>query len=399
MNAKLNILVSGTSIAGPAAAYWLHRIGHTVTLIERSDQLRRAGQNIDVRGTGREVLRLMGLDRELLGRNTGEVGTRFVDDDDRTLWEIPAGTSDSDGPTGQAEILRGELSDILVSALPDDVSLRFGQRITGFAQDRTGVDITINDDVEKRYDLVVVAEGTRSSTRRMVFGDVPTRPLGLYTAFGTIPRGEDDNRYWNWYNAIRGRSVTVRPDNMGTTRVALSFLSPSKGYEGLSINEQKKLLIDMYSDVGWKVPRILDGIANTDELYVDNLAQVFAPTYGKGRVVLLGDAAWCATPLSGLGATLALTGAYVLAGELAWNSTIDAALHHYQAQMKVFVDKAQKLPPGGPRLAHPMTPWGLAAFRTVLRIAGSRPVQAVGAKLPSRPSKADELPHYPELRA
>ncbi|MDG4669352.1 FAD-dependent monooxygenase [Mycobacterium sp. 236(2023)] len=398
MTTKLNILVSGASIAGPAAAYWLQRTGHSVTLIERSHELRQAGQNVDVRGTGREVLRRMNVEKEVLSRNTGETGTRFIDDHGRTLWEIPAGTSDSDGPTGQAEILRGELSKILVDALPDTVTLRFGQRITGLEQDDTGVDVTINDDVHERYDLVVVAEGTRSFTRTMIFGDVPTKPLGLYTAFGTIPLAEDDNRYWNWYNAIGGRSITIRPDNKGTTRVALSFLSPSKGYEDLPKDEQKRLLIDTYSDVGWKAPRILRELADTDELYVDNLTQVFAPTYGKGAAVLLGDAAWCATPLSGLGTTLALTGAYVLAGELARNSTIGAALHRYQEQMSVFVEKARKLPPGGPRLAHPMTRWGLTAFRTALRIAGSRPARALSGKLPSPPSKSEDLPSYPELR-
>lgn len=165
------------------------------------------------------------------------------------------------------------------------------------------------------------------------------------------------------------------------------------------MDDQKKTLIDLYFDLGWKVPRILEGIAGTDELYVDNLTQVFAPTYSKGRVVLLGDAAWCATPASGLGTTLALNGAYVLAGELAWNSSVDAALLHYRQRMKSFVDKAQKLPPGVPRLAHPMSRWGLTAMRAALRIAGSRPVQALGARLPSPRSKAEELPYYPELRA
>lgn len=398
MITPMNILVSGSSIAGPAAAYWLQRTGHTVTLIERSRQLRSAGQNVDVRGAGREVLRRMNLEDEVLARHTGEAGTRFVDDAGRTLWELPAGKSDSDGATAEVEILRGELSEILIDALPEDVTIRFGYRITTLTQDDGGVTVTLNDDIDERYDLVVIAEGNRSSTRQMVFGDVPTNPVGLYTAFCTIPRGEDDNRYWNWFNGTGGRSVTVRPDNTGTTRIALSFLSGPKGYEELPMDEQKKMLAEKFSDVGWKVPRILDGVAETSELYVDYVTQVFAPTYGSGRVVLLGDAAWCATPLSGLGTTLALTGAYVLAGELAWNSTLAAALHSYQDQMKVFVDKAQNLPPGAPRLLHPISRSGVAILRTALRIVGSRPVQALGSRIPSRPPKAQYLPYYPELR-
>lgn len=397
MVAGLRILVSGSSIAGPAAAYWLHRAGNDVTLIERSAQLRQAGQNVDVRGTGREVLRRMGLERKALARNTGEVGTRFVGADGATLWELPAGQSDSDGMTGEVEILRGELSELLVNALPSGVVTRYGHRITDFGQDDDGVTVTLNDGAQERFDLVVVAEGTRSSTRDLVFGSVPTKPLGLYTAFGTVPRASDDDQWWNWYNAPDGRSVTIRPDNRGTTRVTLSFLSPPRGYEDLSIDEQKTAITERFGDVGWKTPRILCDIATTTELYVDYLTQVFAPEYGKGRVVLLGDAAWCATPLSGLGTTLALTGAYVLAGELARNSAVAAALRNYQDQMAVFVDKAHKLPPGTPRLAHPKTARGLAVFRTLLRIAGSRPVRGLASRLPSRPSDAQELPRYPEL--
>lgn len=397
MDTALSVLVCGSSIAGPAAAYWLRRSGHDVTLVERSQQLRTAGQNIDVRGSGREVLRRMNLEREVKAHNTGEIGTRFVDDDDRTLWQIPAGDSDSGGMTANVEILRGDLSRLLVDALPDDTPFRFGRHVTDLGQGGGGVTVTFNDGERERYDLVVIAEGTRSSTRRMVFGEVPTKPLGLYTAFGTIARADDDNLWWNWYNGTGGRSITVRPDNKGTTRIALSFLSPPEGYEDLPIDRQKTVIIEKFADLGWKAPRILHGVADTDELYVDYLTQVFAPTYGAGRVVLLGDAAWCPTPVSGLGTTLALTGAYVLAGELARHDTVASALRDYQEQMAVFVDGAHNLPPGGPRLLHPMTRAGLTALRTVMRIAGSPPVRALGAIIPSRVSRRTDLPHYPEL--
>lgn len=397
MNTALNVLVSGSSIAGPAVAYWLRHNGHDVTLIERSPRLRSAGQNIDVRGSGREVLRLMNLERDVMAHTTGEIGTRFVDDDDHTLWEIPAGESDSDGTTANVEILRGELSRLLVDAMPDGAPIRFGRRITDIGQDDTGATVTLDDGARERYDLVVVAEGTRSTTRRMVFGDVPTKTLGLYTAFGTIPRAEDDNLWWNWYNGTGGRSITVRPDNKGTTRIALSFLSPPRSYEDLPMDRQKAVLIERFADLGWKTPRILRGVADTDELYVDYLTQVFAPNYSSGRVVLLGDAAWCATPVSGLGTTLALTGAFVLAGELARHNTVDSALRGYQERMTAFVDGARNLPPGGPRLLHPMTRAGLTTLRTIMRIAGSPVVQALAARIPARPSRARDLPHYPEL--
>lgn len=110
MDGSLDILVSGASIAGPVAAYWLARAGHRVTVVERADQLRRAGQNIDVRGPGREVLRRMGLEEAVLAAGTDEKGIRFVDDQGRTLAEFSAGTDDTGGATAEVEILRGELA-------------------------------------------------------------------------------------------------------------------------------------------------------------------------------------------------------------------------------------------------------------------------------------------------
>lgn len=238
----------------------------------------------------------------------------------------------------------------------------------------------------------MVAEGAQSTTRTLVFGEVLTRRLGFYIAFGSIDRHADDGRWWTWLNAVGGRSITVRPDNVGTTRVALSFLSGPKNYEGMAPAQQREALRAEYAGVKWKAPRILDALAKTDELYVDDLTQVRATHWVQGRVVLLGDAAWCATPISGMGTTLALTGAYVLAGELASASTIDEGLRAYQERMRPIVGRAQKLPPGAPRIAHPRSRAGLSALRTAVRVAGSRPVRAAARRLPLAPPSRSPCP-------
>ena len=129
MVSRLDVLVSGASIAGPALAFWLRRAGHRVTVVERAPKLRGAGQNVDVRGTGREVLRRMGLEGVALAQTTGELGIRFVDDRDVVLAEFPAGQDDSSGATAQLEILRGALSAILVDAGASDVDYEFGEQI------------------------------------------------------------------------------------------------------------------------------------------------------------------------------------------------------------------------------------------------------------------------------
>lgn len=247
----------------------------------------------------------------------------------------------------------------------------------------------------ERFDLVLFADGIRSSSRELVFpGEAETTPVGLYTAYGVLPKGPSDDGWWRWYNAPGSRVANLRPDNLGTTRFSLSWVSDAGGYEGASDEQVVAALRGQFADVGWEVPRILDSLGPDSELYVDYLAQVRAPRWSKGRIGMLGDAAWCATPLSGMGTTLSVTGAYVLAGELARASDHRAGFDAFEARMRPFVDQAQKLPPGVPRVAHPKTSVGVAAFRTVLRLAGSKPVQAVTSKFLGPDTATLELPDY-----
>jgi 2-polyprenyl-6-methoxyphenol hydroxylase-like FAD-dependent oxidoreductase len=393
----LDVLVSGASIAGPAAAFWLRRAGHRVTLVERAVELREAGQNVDVRGPAREVLRRMDLEDEALAQNTGERGIRFVDEHDAVLAEFPAGRGDSAGATAELEILRGALAAILVKAGESQVDYEFGDQIMQVVQRGDKVIVAFAGGTQRAFDLLVIAEGVQSCTRGMVFGELPTRRLGRYTAYGSIERHPDDDDWWTWFNAVGGRAITVRPDNVGTTRVALSFLSSRQNYQDLTLAEQREALRVNYSGVEWKAPRILDALVSTKELYVDDLTQVRAPTLVRGRVVLLGDAAWCATPISGLGTSLALTGAYVLAGELTSASVTEDGLRAFERRMRPLVRRAQKLPPGAPRLAHPKSRAGVAALRTALRVVGSRPVQIAARRMSSTTSASDSLPRYESL--
>ncbi|MCK0173668.1 FAD-dependent oxidoreductase [Mycolicibacterium sp. F2034L] len=390
----MDILVSGAGIAGPATAYWLQRAGHRVTVVERAAELRTGGQNVDVRGGARDVLRRMGLEDAALAARTGETGLRFVDHAGAAIAEFPAGTGDSDGPTAELEVLRGALSGLLVDAGGPGIDYRFGVQITVVSQDDSGVDVDFSDGTRRRFDILVIADGVRSATRRLVFGDVDVRALGLYTAYGTITRSATDDLWWSWYNAPGGRSITVRPDNVGTTRVALSFLSEGRGYENMDGGSLRAALRTRYRDAGWIAPRILDELDVTEELYVDYLGQVRMPRWSSGRVVALGDAAWCATPISGMGTSLALTGAYVLAGEVATRPTVGQALAGYEAVMRPMVERAQRLPPGTPRLAHPRSRLGVALLRNVIRVAGSAPARAIGRHLPSGGGEAEPLAEY-----
>ena len=394
-----SVLISGASIAGPALASWLRRYGFEVTVIERAAELRSGGQNVDVRGAGREVARRMGLEDAIRAATTGEAGVRFVDADDHTIASFAAGSSDSDGPTAELEILRGDLARLLVEQTAADVEYVYGDHITDLEDDGTTVQVGFEHGAARSFDLVVAADGIRSSTRALVLGDEPVvKPLGMYTAYLTIPRTASDSAWARWFNAPGGRTSTLRPDNVGTTRATLSFMSGPRGYERWDSAGQRDVLRKRFAGVGWEVPRILDALDGT-EVYFEAISQVQAPHWSVGRTAVLGDAAYCASPISGMGTSLALAGAYVLAGELATRSDHVSAFAAYESIMRPYVDQAQQLPPGTPRLANPHTRAGIAGFNAILRIASTKLAQRVARKAFSPKAERIELPTYRPVTA
>ncbi|KQO59770.1 FAD-dependent monooxygenase [Curtobacterium sp. Leaf261] len=401
-------LISGASIAGPALAHWLRRDGWQVTIVERAPALRTGGQNVDVRGAGREVLRRMGLDEAVLAAGTGEVGTRFVTADGSAIAEFPAGTDDTGGATAEAEILRGDLAEIVIGST-EGVKYRFGDRITAIddptTKDPSGpgnggpATVSFEHAADEEFELVVIAEGLRSTTRRMVFGaEVQLRPLGLQCTFLTIPRTEDDDRWWRWYNAPGGRSVTLRPDNHGTTRALLNSRidrdAPDIGR--LDRDELVAALRERFTGAGWQSERILAALDDADDVYSQTIAQVRAPRWSTGRVVLLGDAAYCASPVSGMGTTLSLVGAYMLGSALRRSDDGREALRTYEREFRGYTERAQDLPPGTPGAANPFSRAGITALNTVMRIAASPFGRALQRMFQRPPADDFTLPPMPE---
>ncbi|MFP5022569.1 FAD-dependent monooxygenase [Pseudonocardia phyllosphaerae] len=396
-------VISGASIAGPALAHQLNARGWRTTVLERAPQLREEGQNIDIRGVGREVCRRMGIEDAVLAAGTGEVGLRFVDDDGAAIAVFPAGEGDTNGGTAEAEILRGELSRILYERTPD-TDYRFGEQIAGITEGDDGATVTLTGGDVLTADVVVLAEGTRSRTRDAVFTPAGITPditeLGLYIAYLTIPRTADDDQWWRWYSAVGSRSVSLRPDNLGTTRVFLSLLSNIRGLEALDRADQAAVLRRTFADAGWQTGRVLDRLDDAP-YYFDAVAQVRMPRWSTGRTVLLGDAAWSPGPF-GAGTTLALTGAYVLAGELRDGADVRGAFDRYETTMRPFVDKAQDIRPSVLRVMNPQSRAGRAVNRVAMRgmsAVVNSPLGGLLGKLTSPPVNTIELPDYDRPRS
>lgn len=397
---RRRILVTGASVAGNTTAWWLARYGFDVEVVERSAEFRDGGQNIDVRGVGREVLRRMGLEQAALDRGTGEEGTAWIDGNGDVGAKFEVNELDSDGPTAEMEILRGHLARLLYDAAKPYAAFRFGDCIASVEERREGVRVMFASGGCDTYDAVIVAEGVGSATRELIFPDENSpRWMDLTIAYFTIPRSETDDRFWRWYNAPGGRSISLRPDMHGTTRAMLSIQKVSEGEQEWPEERQRRWLHDRFADAGWQASRVLAGMDGTDDFYFDVLRQVQMARWSKGRAVLTGDAAWCATPLAGIGTTLAITGSFVLAGELAKQRSVEGALAAYEATMRPMVTSAQGVPKIGPKLMNPHSRLGIRLLHGVLGIASTPAVRNLAGRAFSREPPAPDLSRYDELAA
>jgi 2-polyprenyl-6-methoxyphenol hydroxylase-like FAD-dependent oxidoreductase len=366
------VLVTGGSVAGPAVTAFLDRAGFEVTLLERAPARHDAGQNVDVRGDARDVLARLGLLDAVAGAGTGEVGTRFVTESGRVLASFPVREGAADGPTAELEVLRGELSRLLLGLTEDRVEHRYGDHVVALDQSADGVRVELASGGSQRYDLVVVAEGKRSATRDLALGEPAYRDLGEYCGYGTLDRLPEDDDWWRWCVVPGRRMASVRPDNLGTVRASLAFLAPRVGLDRLGPEEQLAALRERYADLGWEVPRILAGFAaRPEEFYFERMEQVTLERWYAGRVVALGDSAWAPSPLAGRGTSLALLGAEALADELfrhAGDPT--AAFPAYERRMREHVAAARPVPRALLRLALPESAAVTTVMQGVLGVAG-----------------------------
>jgi 2-polyprenyl-6-methoxyphenol hydroxylase-like FAD-dependent oxidoreductase len=331
----------------------------------------------------------MGIEHDILAANTGEQGLQFIGLHGEVTASFPKDEALSG--TRELEILRGDLVKILYDLTRESVEYRFDDSITKLDQHADGVTVTFRSGIVETFHLVVAADGIGSRTRGLMFGnEARFKFLGLYMAYLTIPKVADDTAWWRWYTAPNSRVVILRPDNHGTTRAAVAFLEATEAYDNRSPDEQKAIVKDKLKNAGWQADRISRAIDTANDLYLEKVGQIKAPRWSDGRIAMVGDAAYCASPLSGKGTTLALVGAYILAGELATHARHEDAFVAYEKRLRPYVEEIQKLPPGVPRMAYPSSKLGVKVINFFAGLASSRLVQRVVGLFSKKGVEAEE---------
>ncbi|NMN98699.1 FAD-dependent monooxygenase [Antrihabitans stalactiti] len=379
-----DVLISGAGIGGPALAYWLRQYGYNPTVVERAPAPRPGGQTVDLRGAGRSVIERMGLMDRVRELSLEQEGIAFLLGKGRIAARMPTDMFGGEGIVSEIEILRGDLGQVLYESTVADTEYLFDETITGIDQDADGVTVTFEKAPPRRFAFVVGADGLHSVVRKLAFGAEADhfRPLDLYTAWFTAPADFELDGWYQMYNAPGGLVASARPGRLpGENKAGLSFRSAPLDYDRRDIEAQKRIVEERFAHVGWETPKLLAAMLSAPDFTFDSMGQVHLDSWSRGRVALLGDAGYCPSPLTGLGTSLALVGAYVLAGELAAaGGDHTVAFANYDKVMRPYVTQAQELPPGGVGGYAPASALAIRLRTTSMRWMGRWPLRNLMAK-------------------
>lgn len=390
------VLISGASIAGPALAYWLDRHGFDVTVVEKAPRIRGGGYAIDIRGTALGVVERMGILPELRRAHVDTRRISFVDVDGSAIAAIHPEYALGDD-THDIEVRRGDLADSLYRLTRDSVEYLFDDSIATLDDRGDHVDVAFRGGGRRRFDLVVGADGLHSHTRSLVFGPEEQyhRYLGRAFAGFTLP---------NDFGLEREAVIWNVPDR-GAAFYAYGPRETVHGFLVFGLEEppfgafrdpeaQRDLVAATFPERQWEIPRLVAAMREADDLFFDIVSQIHLPVWSKGRVALAGDAAHAPSFLSGQGSSLALVGAYVLAGELAGHADHTAAFTAYEDVMRPFVTANQALATTGGTVVTPRTQEELDARNRALRGESALPTRDRGRAA----YNALRLPEYEQAR-
>lgn len=387
------VLIVGASIAGPALAWWLHRYGFEVTVVERAPALRPGGYKIDIRGAALDVVERMSLKDRLAELETDMQFMSFVNSTGRRLVDVRADLFMGRGEA-DLEVMRGDLSQLLYDETRANVDYRFGDTITEL-DPVTGA-VSFEHAEPETFDLVIGADGLHSTVRRLAFGGDVVHDLDHLVAIATVPNHLDLDR-WELIYSVPGRTVNLYSTGRSVDAKVLFLFGAAEKFDRRDTEQQLKILNTTFRGAGWEIDRLLDEVAVSDDFYFDTVSQVQLDRYAVDRVSLVGDAAYCPSFASGQGTSLALVGAYVLAGELS-RSAPATAFTTYEQLTRPYVERNLKL--GRDNLGRMVSKSSLQSWAgaMMLRVLPKLPMKdALIAKM-TQPihdaARAIELPDY-----
>ena len=393
-----SILISGIGIAGATMAYWLGKYGFTPTLVECAPRFRDGGYVVDFWGRGYDIAERMGLVPGLKDEGYDIRELRIVDARGRRISGFGVEVFRKLTAGRYVSIARSGLAQLIYHAVGNNVETIFGDTITHIVQDDAGAYVEFERSPARRFDIVIGADGLHSAVRRIIFAneDRFEKYLGYYVAAFKVDDYpyRDESIYVSY--CLPGKQVARFAMRDGRTLFLFVFASDRRARLH-DLAAQKAVLHGEFAGAGWECPLILAAMDDCNEIYFDSASQIRMDAWSRGRVALIGDAAFCPSLLAGQGAALAMIAAYVLAGELSGAEPApEPAFRRYEQRLRPFMTEKQKAAERFAGSFAPKTRFGLLLRNQITR-ALALPYVADIALGPIVHDRLD-LPEYPAAR-
>ena len=382
----MRVLISGASVAGPGLAFFLKNSNCEVTIVERAKALRDGGYAVDIRGAALEVIRRMGLREALRPLEVDTQSNSIIDAQGRRFARMPRGFGVIDD--GDIEIMRGDLVRVLYDATRPYTRYRFGDSIAAIDERTAAIEVTFESGAREEYDIVVGADGVHSRTRQLAFREGATpflHEMGSAMAIWSAPNHLGLQREQLLWSGVR-RIASIKSANSDRELKICVFFQLNPGtFDHRDVDAQRQLVAAAFAGEGWEFPRLVAAMHGAEDFYSDVTCQVKLDRFSAGRVALIGDAAYCPSPLSGQGTSLALVGAYVLGRALIeLPGDPRAAFARFDAALRPFVVRNQAIALKLSEAFAPRSPFQLWARNLAMRMLPYMPGSSMMMKLAMR---------------
>ncbi len=336
-----SVLISGASFAGLASAWWMNKLGYSVTVVEIAKCLRKGGTPVNIKDGVIEVMKRMNLLERIVDASLPPRPVTFLDAHGVPLSRV-SGQAEEE-PEEEYEIERDELLDMLANELEGKVEFLFADNIASLVQSAEEVAVTFASGRQQSFSLILGCDGTHSAVRRMCFGDESAFLLFLQNYFSlTIVDKLLLKENTSEMFSVPGKTVMLNAYH-GKTDIAFCFSSVKEiAYDRRKQDEQKRVIRRHFEGQVWRTEELLDEMSQCDNFYFDQLCQVRMESWTKGRVALVGDAGYCPSPAAGMGGSMAILGAAALADALQKHpDDLGSAFRVYEEGLRLTVEEIQ----------------------------------------------------------